>query len=100
MQQNAGRKAIDEKSRILERGGGRCLLAASQAYQKAFETTQKNHSLFTYYLLEGLKGKAKEAIDEFGFVTAVSLAKHVYNTMMSLPPEKKPEQKPIRKLEA
>ena len=62
MQQNAGRKAIDEKSRILERGGGRCLLAASQAYQKAFETTQKNHSLFTYYLLEGLKGKAKEAV--------------------------------------
>jgi hypothetical protein len=33
-------------------------------------------------------------------VTVDSLSKYVYNTMMSLPPSKRPKQKPIRKVEA
>ena len=94
---NAGRKAIEEKSHLLESGEGRCLLAASQAYQKAFETTQKNHSLFTYYLLEGLSG---QAIDNEGYVTPDSLGKYAYDKIMSLPSEERPMQKPIRKVEA
>lgn len=93
---NAGRKAIDEKSRILESGEGRCLLAASQAYQKAFETAQKNHSLFTYYLLEGLSG---QAVDNDGNVTPDVLGKYAYDKIMSLPPEQIPLQRPIRKVE-
>jgi hypothetical protein len=95
---NAGRKAIDEKSRILERAEGKCILAASQAYQKAFETTQKNHSLFTYYLLEGLKGN-EETVDSYGYITPDSLSKYVYNKIMSLPLDERPLQKPIRKVE-
>ena len=91
---NAGRKAIDEKSRILESGEGRYLLAASQAYQKAFETVQKENSLFTYYLLEGLSG---QAIDNNGNVTPDSLGKYAYEKIMSLPPEQMPMQRPIRK---
>jgi hypothetical protein len=95
---NAGRKAIDEKSQILERGEGKCILAASQAYQKAFETSQKNHSLFSYYLIEGLKGN-EETVDNYGYVTPDSLGRYVYNKIMSLPPEERPIQKPIRKVQ-
>ncbi|SRR5215207_709567 len=95
---NAGRKAIDEKTRILERGEGKCILAASQAYQKAFETAQKNHSLFSYYLIEGLKGN-EETVDNYGYVTPDSLGRYVYNKIMSLPPEERPMQKPIRKVQ-
>ena len=95
---NAGRKAIDEKTRILERGEGKCILAASQAYQKAFETAQKNHSLFSYYLIEGLKGN-EETVDNYGYVTPDSLGRYVYNKIMSLPPEERPIQKPIRKVQ-
>ena len=91
---NAGRRAIDEKTRILERGEGKCILAASQAYQKAFETVQKENSLFTHYLLEGLSG---QAIDNNGNVTPDSLGKYAYEKIVSLPPEQMPRQRPIRK---
>jgi len=93
---NAGRKAIDEKSSFLEFSQGRCILAASQAYQKAFETAQRNHSLFTYYLLEGLGG---QAVNNDGHVTPDSLGKYAYDKIMSLPPEQIPMQRPIRKVE-
>ena len=91
---NAGRKALEEKSRVLESGEGRCILAASLAYQKAFENAQKNHSLFTYYLLEGLSG---QAVNNDGNVTPDSLGKYAYDEIMSLPPEQIPMQRPIRK---
>ena len=95
---NAGRKAIDEKSRIMERGEGKCILAASQAYQKAFETAQKNHSLFSYYLIEGLRGN-EDTVDNYGCITPDSLGKYVYNKIMSLPLDERPMQKPIRKVQ-
>lgn len=75
-------------------GEGKCILAASQAYQKAFETVQKGNSLFTYYLLEGLSG---QAIDNDGNVTPDSLGKYAYEKIMSLPSEQIPMQRPIRK---
>lgn len=91
---NAGRKALEEKSRVLESGEGRCILAASMAYQKAFENAQKNHSLFTYYLLDGLSG---QAVDNDGNITPDSLGKYAYDKIMSLPPKERPMQRPIRK---
>jgi tetratricopeptide (TPR) repeat protein len=91
---NAGRKAIDEKSRILERSKGKCILAASQEYQKSFETVQKDNSLFTYYLLEGLSG---QATNDDGNVTPDSLGNYAYEKIMSLPSEQIPMQTPIRK---
>jgi uncharacterized caspase-like protein len=59
---------------------------------------KQDHSLFTYYLLEGLKGKQAGAIDDEGYVTPDSLSKYVYNTIISLLPEKRPIQKPVRKV--
>jgi hypothetical protein len=95
---NLGRLAIDKASQKLRSGEGRCILAASQAYQKAFDTAQQNQSLYTYYLLEGLRGNEK-AVDRTGCVTPDSLGKYVYNTIMSLPSEKRPNQKPVKKIE-
>ena len=73
-------------------------MAASQAYQKAFETAQKSHSLFSYYLIEGLKGN-EETVDKYGYITPDSSSKYVYNRIMLLPPRERPMQKPIRKVE-
>jgi uncharacterized caspase-like protein len=52
-----GTAAIEREFNVLEYGEGVCLMAAGQAYQEAYALEEKNHSLFTYYLLEGLRGK-------------------------------------------
>jgi uncharacterized caspase-like protein len=94
-----GRSTIDRQSeRLAIRGEGKCILAASQAREEAYVLEEQNHSVFTYYLLQGLKGKAKEIIDNHGNVTVDSLDKYIYTAMMSLNP--RPKQKPIRKVEA
>jgi len=46
-----------------------------------------------------LKGKQATAANEDEFVTPNSLGKYVYVTIMSLPPERRPTQKPVRKVE-
>lgn len=95
MLQTSISKALD----ISYEGEGRCILAACQGLQEAFALEEQNHSLFTYYLLEGLRGN-KSSVDDRGYVTADSLGKYVYNSIMSLPSERRPKQKPIRKIEA
>lgn len=45
---------VEEKSNKLKQGIGRCLLASSQGYEEAYDRQEKDHSVFTYYLLEGL----------------------------------------------
>jgi len=57
-----GTYAIDRQSKEYSLGEGKCILAASQAQQEAYVLEEHNHSLFTYYLLEGLKGNDKSAI--------------------------------------
>jgi hypothetical protein len=80
-------------------GQGRCILAACQGLQEAYALEEQHHSLFTHYLLEGLRGN-QSSVDDRGYVTADSLGKYVYNSIMSLPHDKRPKQKPIRKIEA
>ena len=92
--------AIQRQSNEMNTGEGRCILAASQALQEAYILEEKNHSIFTYYLLQGLSGEDEEAVDKDGNVTVDTLGKYVYNKIMSLPADKRPKQKPIRKVEA
>jgi tetratricopeptide (TPR) repeat protein len=87
---------IEEKSEKLKQGHGRCLLAASQGYEEAYDRQEKDHSVFTYYLLEGLKGH-KSAVDEEGNVTYDTLGKFITREIGNLPPEKRPKQTPLRK---
>ena len=92
--------AIQRQSNEINTGEGRCILAASQALQEAYILEEKNHSIFTYYLLQGLSGEDKDAVDKDGNITVDTLGKYVYNKIMSLPSDKRPKQKPIRKVEA
>jgi hypothetical protein len=96
-----GTAAIQDKARTLQQpqGEGKCLLAASQAAQEAYGLKEHDHSIFTYYLLEGLRGNEK-SVDIEGNVTPYSLGSYVYRTILNLPPKKRPKQKPITKVEA
>ncbi len=89
---------VEEKSNKLKQGIGRCLLASSQGYEEAYDRQEKDHSIFTYYLLEGLKGH-KNAVDDEGNVTYDSLGKFIARQMGNLPPNKRPKQTPLRKCE-
>jgi hypothetical protein len=56
---------------------GFALIAASTAQQIAQEWDEKEHGVFTYYLLEGLSGQADH--DDKDFVTVGDLSLHVLN---------------------
>lgn len=71
-------------------------MAASQAAQEAYALKEGGHSIFTYHLLDGLKGKA---VDANGNVTADSLGKYVHRAIVNLPYDKRPKQTPVRKME-
>jgi hypothetical protein len=94
-----GIATIDNKARVLQQGEGKCILAASQAAQEAYALREGDHSIFTYYLLEGLKGNEK-SVDSEGNITPYSLGSYIYREILNLPPKKRPKQKPITKVEA
>ena len=97
--QNEGSKLItDVFDKQHSEGEGRCLLAASQQYEEAFTLVDENHSIFTHYLLKGLRGE-KKSVDDNGNVTAFTLGRYVFNTISSLDPKKRPKQKPVIKAE-
>ena len=90
-----GQITINEKSSF---GQGKYILSASQAAQEAYALTTGEHSIFTYYLLQGLKGNS-ESVDNEGNVTPQSLGRFVYRAIMSLPPDKRPRQTPFTRAE-
>lgn len=94
-----GSSAISKASKMLNQGEGICLLASSQSFQEAYNLEEQDHSLFTYFLLEGLKGNY-ESINSNGFVTVDTLSNYIYDKFMELPENKRPKQKPLRKVEA
>jgi tetratricopeptide (TPR) repeat protein len=94
-----GRDIIETNKKMLQQGEGKCILAASQAAQEAFGLKEKEHSIFTFYLLEGLRGH-KNSVNADGTVTPSSLGKYVYNAILNLPPNKRPKQKPVTKTDA
>jgi uncharacterized protein YjbI with pentapeptide repeats len=88
-----GRIAIDETFRKLPQGQGTYILAASLSTQEAYALTTSDHSFYTYYLLQGLKGNT-QSVDNEGNVTPLSLGSYVYKTIRSLSPDKRPKQTP------
>ena len=85
---------------MLEQGEGKYILAASQSTEEAYKLSTENHSIFTFYLIEGLKGAEGQSVDQEGNVTPETLGKYVYKKIVDLPREKKPIQRPITKVEA
>jgi tetratricopeptide (TPR) repeat protein len=86
--------SIEKDSKALEQGEGICILAASQPYQGAYPLEEQGHSIFTYYLLEGLRDN-EESVDSNGNVTPYSLNRYISKKINSLPAEKRPRQKPL-----
>jgi tetratricopeptide (TPR) repeat protein len=89
-------KEVDEKGDKLKQGVGRCLLASSQGYEEAYDRMEKDHSIFTYYLLEALNGH-KDAVNDEGNVTYDLVGRFISREIGRLPPERRPNQTPIRK---
>jgi uncharacterized caspase-like protein len=92
-----GECILDEKSRKLP-GQGRYILSSNQTLQEAYALTTGQHSIFTYYLLEGLRGNT-ESIDIDGNITPQSLGDYVYRKIMSLPIDERPKRRPMLKTE-
>jgi Thermolysin metallopeptidase, alpha-helical domain/Thermolysin metallopeptidase, catalytic domain/Caspase domain len=80
-------------------GRGRYLLAACQGYEEAFSTKKQDHSIFTYYLLNGLKGADGKSVNQRGNLTPDSLGSYISEEILSLPNKERPRQKPIRKVD-
>jgi tetratricopeptide (TPR) repeat protein len=73
----------------------KCILAASQSHQEAYALKEEEHSVFTKYLLKGLKGEDNDSVDNEGHVTAQLLGDYVYRAIKRLPPNERPHQDPI-----
>jgi tetratricopeptide (TPR) repeat protein len=94
-----GMAAINRISENFKSGDGVCLLASSQPYQDSYKLEGTHHSLFSYFLLEGLKGDI-QATNTEGYITVDSLSKYVYDKIIELPESKRPKQKPLKKIES
>ncbi|MGC2570991.1 MAG: tetratricopeptide repeat protein [Candidatus Nitrosopolaris sp.] len=89
---------LEEKMRKLPEGQGKYILSSSQSHQEAYALTTGEHSIFSYYLLKGLRGNT-DSIDSEGNVTPQSLGNYVIRAIMSLPPNERPKQRPMLKTE-
>lgn len=61
--------------RVFEEAEGMAVLASCKQGQQSWEWQAEHHSVFTYYLLEALSGKAD--LDGKGFVTVSDASRHV-----------------------
>ncbi len=68
--------SMDEFRKFLETSKGRAILTASRARELSQEDPKLGHGLFTYYLLQGLKGKADANGD--GVITLNELNDYLY----------------------
>jgi len=68
------------------------------SYSRGRPLEEQGHSIFTYYLLEGLRGN-EDSVDRKGYVTPYSLNRYISEKIDSLPTEKRPRQKPLMKSE-
>lgn len=76
-------------------GEGRVIITASKPDELSLETDKLGHGIFTYYLAEGLKGKADFNND--GFVTVDELYKYVSGNVTREARSMGGAQHPVRK---
>jgi uncharacterized caspase-like protein len=76
----------------LSQGKGRVILTASDANEVSAEKDELKHGAFTYYLLEGLRGKAD--LDGDGVIAVDELYRYV---SMEVPKATGQNQHPIKK---
>ena len=76
----------------LSAGKGTIILTASGANEVSMESDEFKHGIFTYFLLEGLKGKAD--IDDDGLITVDELYRYVSDNVANASGQ---EQHPVKK---
>ena len=76
----------------LSQGKGRVILTASDANEVSAEKDELKHGVFTYYLLEGLRGKAD--LDGDGVITVDEVYHYV---SMKVPQSTGQDQHPVKK---
>jgi uncharacterized caspase-like protein len=76
----------------LSQGKGRVILTASDANELSVEKDELKHGVFTYYLLEGLRGKAD--VDGDGAITVDEIYRYVSE---KVPQATGQDQHPVRK---
>ncbi|MCB1581553.1 MAG: SUMF1/EgtB/PvdO family nonheme iron enzyme [Xanthomonadales bacterium] len=75
-------------------GVGRVVLSSSRQYQKSYEEETLGHGLFSYALMEALRGKAD--VDHDGVVTIYEAYKYAYRRLRELTQlYRKPSQEPF-----
>ena len=82
-------------SRMVEGGRGRVILAASGPNESARELERLGHGVFTYFLLEGLRGRADDNRD--GDVTVDEIYEYAFQEVRKAT---RGEQNPTRKAPA
>ena len=89
-----GRRAgiTDGFLKRLSKGKGRVILTASGPNEVSTEFDRLQHGVFTYYLLEGLNGKAD--LDDDGYISVDEVYKYVTT---KVPEATKQDQNPVRK---
>jgi hypothetical protein len=91
----AGGTRVTVSSAFLERlsqGKGRVIITASDANEVSAEKDELKHGVFTYYLLEGLRGKAD--LDADGAITIDEVYRYV---SMKVPQATEQGQHPVKK---
>jgi uncharacterized protein YjbI with pentapeptide repeats len=83
--------------RLIKSGQGKCVLASSLEEQRSFGMEDQPYSLFTYFLIQGLKGANGESVDINGYVTPELLGNYVNEKILELG---RIRQKPIRMIDA
>jgi uncharacterized caspase-like protein len=73
------RKGAEMVKKKLTSGKGIAILSACLGSQEAESTAQRDYSIFTYYLLQGLKALDNEYVDNYGNVTTSLLGNYVYD---------------------
>jgi uncharacterized caspase-like protein len=77
---------------MLSQGKGRVILTASDANEVSAEKDELKHGVFTYYLLEGLRGKAD--FDKDGVITVDEVYRYV---SIKVPQATGQDQHPVKK---
>ena len=73
-------------------GKGKIIMTASSANEVSVEKDELGHGIFTYYMIEGLKGKAD--IDRDGLITVDEAYRYVTEKVTSATGQ---EQHPVKK---
>ena len=76
----------------LSQGKGRVILTASDANEVSVEKDELKHGVFTYYLLEALRGRGD--LDQDGMITIDEVYRYV---SMKVPPATGQDQHPVKK---